>query len=411
MSDLWNNTIGYMKKASKALNLNEEILDALLKCKRVLEFQIPLRMDDGKVRYFTGYRVVHNDALGVSGDGTRIVAGLTADEVKGLALVMSIKHAANGIPAGGAKGGIDADPTLLSEGEFERLVRGYVRGLFPRGAKVDVPGADINTSAKTQAWMLDEYEQITGIHSPGAVNDKPRILGGSLGGEDATGRGMYHLTLKICEEQDWAPEDVKVAIQGFGNVGSHYAKYLQSAGFKVVAVSDIKGGIFNPDGINIEDLLKYSRMTGSVVSFPDARQITNEEILLCDCDILAPSAVEDVITLRNAGDIKAKIIIEGANGPITPQADDVLYSRGIIVVPDVVANAGSAIVCHFERSQCATDYYWDLETVQAKLESQIINSYVSMKNTAKELHISFRTAAWVNALKAIVKAMKLRGLL
>ncbi len=411
MSEMWKNTVGYMKKAADACGLEEDALAALLLCKRSVEFQIPVRMDNGKVNYYTGYRVVHNDALGLSGDGTRITPGLTCDEVKALALVMSIKHAANAIPAGGAKGGINADPPMLSEGEFERLVRGYVRGMIPKGSNVDVPGADINTSPKTQAWMLDEYEQITGIHSPGAINDKPGLLGGSLGGEDATGRGMYVLTREICKERGWSPENASVAIQGFGNVGSNYARYLAEAGFKVVAVSDIKGGVFAPEGLDVARLLEFAESTGTVAGFPGGSPMTNEDLLTCECHILAPSAVQDVISEKNASNIKAQVIMEGANGPVTAAADEILYSRGVEVLPDVVANAGSAIVCHYERSQSAMNDYWELEKVQARLDRQILKSYKAMRNTASGLDTSLRTAAWVNGIKTIVEAMRWRGLL
>lgn len=411
MSEMWENTVGYMKKAADACGLEENALQTLLLCKRSVEFQIPVRMDNGKVNYYTGYRVVHNDALGLSGDGTRITPGLTCDEVKALALVMSIKHAANGIPAGGAKGGIDADPSLLSEVEFERLVRGYVRGMIPRGSNIDVPGADINTSLKTQAWMLDEYEQITGIHSPGAINDKPGLLGGSLGGEDATGRGMYVLTQEVCKERSWSPEGVSVAIQGFGNVGSNYARYLAEAGFKVVAASDIKGGTFAPQGLNVVKLLEFIESTGTVVGFPGGSSITNEDLLTCECHILAPSAVQDVITEKNASKIKARIIMEGANGPVTAEADEILYGRGVEVLPDVVVNAGSAIVCHYERSQSAMNDYWELEKVQTRLDLQILKSYRAMRDTASRIGTSLRTAAWVNGIKTIVEAMRWRGLL
>ena len=411
MSQMWKNTVGYMKKAAGACGLEDDAIAALLLCKRSVEFQIPVRMDNGKVNYYTGYRVLHNDALGLSGDGTRITPGLTCDEVKALALVMSIKHAANGIPAGGAKGGIDADPSLLSEGEFERLVRGYIRGMIPKGYNVDVPGADINTSPKTQAWMLDEYEQVTGIHSPGAINDKPGLLGGSLGGEDATGRGMYVLTQEICKERGWSPEDVTIAVQGFGNVGSNYARYLAEAGFKIVAASDIKGGTFDPEGLDVGRLLEYAESTGTVAGFPDGSSITNEDLLTCECHILAPSAVQDVITEKNASNIKARVIMEGANGPVTAEADEILYGRGIAVLPDVVVNAGSAIVCHYERSQSAMNDYWELEKVQTRLDRQILKSYTAMRETALGLGTSFRTAAWVNGIKRIVEAMRWRGLL
>ena len=408
MISFWEATKNRLHRAEELLGLEPEMVEFLSRPMRVSEFQIPLRMDNGELQIFTAYRVCHNDALGPTKDGTRIRPDLTLDEVKALALIMTIKHAVAGIPAGGGKGGITADPMKLTERELERLCRAYIRRLSPKGAWVDVPGADIGTSYKTQAWMLDEYEQIMGFHSPAAINDKPAIVGGSLGGVEATGRGLFYIALAVNKSKALISQSCRVVIQGFGDVGSNVAKLLSNEGFKIIAVGDIHGAISAPS-LDISKLVNHVEQTGSVVDFPGAKAISNQELLETECEILIPAAVENVINEENAGRVKTKIILEGANGPLTPSADKILLDKGVTIIPDIVANSGSIIVCQFERTQGLYDMYWDIDTIHQRLKERILKVYEETVNAATEMGISLREAAWVNALHKVSAAIRMRG--
>jgi len=411
MESVFETALITLKTAGELGGIDENVIELLSGPKRIQEFRIPLKMDKGDLRIFTAYRVHYNDALGPCKDGTRIVPDLTLDEVKALAFFMTVKHAVAGIPGGGAKGGIKADPRKLSEKELEQLCRAFIRNLQPKGPWADVPGADIGTSEKTMAWMLDEYEQVIGYHMPAAINDKPPILGGSLGGMEATGRGVSHALSAAAKDIGLSIKGARIVVQGFGQVGSVAADLLRSAGAKVVAVSDIDGGIKNDNGLDILKLSQHVEKTGSVINFPGTEATTNEEILLLDCDILILAAVQSVIHDKNVEKVKAKLIAEGANGPITTSAEMVLLDRGVAVVPDVVANCGSAIVCSFERTQGITDDYWDIETVNTRMEQRILKAYQEAVATAKEFGTrSIRNGAWIFALKKIERAMKLRGM-
>ncbi len=398
-----------LERAAKGLGLDETTLELLSKPMQTTEYQIPLRMDNGRTRLFTAYRVRHNDALGPTKDGVRIRPELSLDEVKALAMFMTIKHAIAGIPAGGGKGGIVADPSELSPWELERLVRAFMRRLLPKGPWADVPGADIGTSIRTQAWMLDEYEQITGMHCPAAINDKPAEVGGSLGGDEATGRGVYYVTLEAVQSMGMAPGDTRVAIQGFGQVGSHAARLLHGDGYRIVAISDIYGGLADPAGIDIPRLIEHVKKAGSVVGFPGALSADNEQVLSAECEVLIPAAVQDVVNEGNAGGIRAKLIVEAANGPVTPEAEQILLSRGVKIIPDVLANCGGVIVCHFERIQGLTDEYWDTETVFQREKARILGAYKRSSEFALEKGSTLREAAWMTGLARIAKAMRTRG--
>ena len=411
MENVFETALITLKTAGELGGIDENVIELLSGPKRIQEFRIPLKMDKGDLRIFTAYRVHYNDALGPCKDGTRIVPDLTLDEVKALAFFMTVKHAVAGIPGGGAKGGIKADPRKLSEKELEQLCRAFIRNLQPKGPWADVPGADIGTSEKTMAWMLDEYEQVIGYHMPAAINDKPPILGGSLGGMEATGRGVSHALSAAAKDIGLSIKGARIVIQGFGQVGSVVADLLRSAGAKVVAVSDIDGGIKNDNGLDILKLSQHVEKTGSVINFSGTEATTNEEIFGLDCDILILAAVQSVIHDENVEKVKAKLIAEGSNGPITTSAEMVLLDRGVAVVPDVVANCGSAIVCSFERTQGLTDDYWDIETVNTRMEQRILKAYQEAVATAKEFGTrSIRNGAWIFALKKIERAMKLRGM-
>ena len=407
MKNVWEEAQFNLQKAAEAMNLEPEITERLLTPMRFTEFTIPVRMDNGQKKIFTAYRSWHQDATGPTKDGTRVRPGLTPEEIKALSLFMSVKHAVAGIPAGGGKGGIKADPSQLSEGEYERLIRGFMRRLAPKGAYVDVPGADIGTGTQAMAWMLDEYEQMVGYHSPAAVNDKPFELGGSRGGFEATGWGVATCARRAAEELGLAGGTV--VIQGFGQVGSITAETLHAAGYKIIAVSDVYGAIANPAGLDIPALMKHVADTGKVVGFAGAQAAEAATLLETPCDILIPAAVQDVITEANADKIKTKLLVEAANAPTTPAADEILLKKGLSIVPDVVANSGGAIVCDFERTQGLSNDYWSLEKVREKLQERIVTAYDEAKAKALEYKVSMRHGAWINALSKIRAAIVWRG--
>ncbi len=397
-----------LQEAAKLAGLDQKVIELLSVPKRTMEFTFPMRMDNGEVRIFTAYRVHWCDALGNFKDGTRFTGNLTLDELKALALWMTIKHGVGGIPAGGGKGGVVVNPEELSRWELERLSRSFMRHLPLKGAWVDVPGADIGTSEQTQAWMLDEYESIVGFHSPAAVNDKPFEVSGTVGSGEATGRGVYYVFEQVVKDFNFAG-DCTVAVQGFGKVGSVLAGLLTEGGYKVIAVSDIYGGIHSANGIDCLKVQDHVYETGSVVDFPGAKPVSNEELLELEVDILVPAATQSVIVRENAPRIKAKMIIEAANGPVTPEAEEYLQGKGVPVIPDVLANVGGATVCHFERIQGLTDEYWDLERVRSQLHEWILKAYRQVIETAGEHSVSYRMAAWMNALMKIEAAVKKRG--
>lgn len=396
-------------RAEELLNLEPEMVELLNKPMRTLEFQFPLRMDNGKVRIFSAYRVYHNNALGPTGGGTRISPTLTMEESKALALIMTIKWAVINVPLGGSKGGITADPSQLSEWELERLCRAYVRHLGFKGAWVDFPGADIGTNIKCLGWMLDEYEQIVGFHNPTAVIDKPTILRGGLGIEDPVGHGLCYLALEVCKGKALVPQSCRVVIQGFGDVGSTAAQTFIKEGFKIIAAGDINGAILNPSGLDIPKLMIHVEKTGTVADFSEAQAITNQELLETECEILIPTAIDNVITEQNADRVKAKIILEGANGPVNPSADKILIDKEIDVIPDVIANSGGVIVNSFERTQGLYDRYWDIDTVHERLKKKILHAYKEAVKTAGEMGVSVTEAAWVNALQRVCAAVRARG--
>lgn len=412
MYDFWEQGSRALSRAGEIAGIDPGVLDLLSGPMRVLSFRIPLRMDDGRRRVFDAYRVRYNDALGPSRDGTRVSPDLDEREVKALALLMTVKHAAGRIPAGGGKGGIAADPRELSDWEYERLCRAYVRCLQPSGPAYDVPGADIGTSPRTMAWMLDEYEQVTGGHSPAAVNDKPPILGGSLGGEEATGRGLFDVFQVAWDGLRTGLEhrETRVAVQGFGQVGAVAASMFHEAGYRVIAVSDVEGGVHRAEGLDVPALRRHARESGCVTGFPGADALDNRELLACECEVLVPAAVQGVITEANAGAVRARLLVEGANGPTTLEADALLAEKGVAVVPDVLANAGSVQVCQMERSQGLYDDYWDWGTVDRLRRDRLLRAYREALRTAEHHGLaSARLGAWINALERIQEAVKRRG--
>ncbi|MFL1467615.1 Glu/Leu/Phe/Val family dehydrogenase [Marinobacter sp. HN1S83] len=410
MEDFLEQSTRLMHQAAEIGKINPDVVELLSAPGRATSFRIPLKMDDGSSRVFDAYRVCHTDALGPTRDGTRISPDLNLDECKALALVMSIKHAAGRIPAGGGKGGIAADPGKLSKHELERLCRAYIRYLRPSGPDCDVPGADVGTDMQSMAWMLDEYEQITGRHSPVAVNDKPPILGGVLGGYEATGLGVFEVFQAAAEQIDFKLEGARVAIQGFGQVGSVAAQAFHNAGCKVIAIREIDSGVYAEEGLDIDELLNHREKEGSLKNFPNTQPITNEELFSCDCDVLVPAALQGVITKEVAENVKARILVEAANAPTTLEADELLLDRGVTIVPDVLANAGSVHLCQMERTQGLADDYWGAETISEQRRQRLVYSYQQATECAEHHQLkSIRLGAWINALKRIEEAVIARG--
>jgi glutamate dehydrogenase/leucine dehydrogenase len=374
-------------------------------------------MDDGSVRVFTGWRVQHNDARGPFKGGIRYHPKTDLDEVKALAMWMTWKTAIVDIPYGGAKGGVRVDPKALSKGELERLTRRYAYAISPViGAETDIPAPDVYTDPQVMAWIMDTFSMLRGYPEPGVITGKPLEIGGSEGREEATARGIQHVLEEVVKVSKVDPKKARVAVQGYGNAGYFSAKFAHELGMKVVAVSDTKGAIFSQDGLDPDAVLEHKRRTGSVVGFQGAElldrnpEAANAKLLELDAEFLIPAAVENVITDRNADEIKAKFVIEAANGPTTSEADDILHEKGVMLVPDVLSNAGGVTVSYFEWVQARTREWWDVETVRSKLKARMSKSFHDVYNMQKELSVDMRTAALALAIKRVARAIELRGL-
>lgn len=398
-----------LHEAGRIGQIDPEVVKLLEAPARVVHFRIPLKRDDGSRQIFEAYRVRYNDALGPYRDGTRIAPDLDMDEVRALGLLMCIKHAAGRIPAGGGKGGIAADPRELSDNEYERLCRAYIRLLRPAGPEYDVPGADIGTSPRAMAWMLDEYEQITGHHCPAAISDKPVILGGARGGAEATGRGVFDALGHAAEERGMSVEGSRVVIQGFGQVGAEAASMLHEAGAKVIAVADIEGAVQNTEGLDVPALREHVDDSGTVKGFAKAQALDKDSVLEQPCDILVPAAVQGVIHEGNAANIRASLLVEAANAPTTFDADRILRDRGIFIVPDVIANSGSVHVCQMERTQGLYDKYWERDRINDLRRERVLAAWRDAVDCAREHDVSPRLGAWINALKLLEQAVHTRG--
>ncbi len=393
-----------IKKAGKILGLSDEKIKEIIIPDRVIEVKIPVRMKNGLLRVFRGFRSQHNNVLGPYKGGIRFHPQVNREEVIALSTLMTLKCSVAGLPFGGGKGGVVVNPKELNSEELEQLSRGYARAISEYiGEWKDIPAPDVNTDSQIMSWMLDEYEKIIKRKSPSAFTGKPINRGGSLGRTEATGRGGVISLLTLLEYLENKKYNT-VAIQGYGNVGYHFAKIAQEKGFKIVAVSDSKGGIYNADGLDVVAVKEHKNKTGSVKGFSGAKDISNEELLTSEVDILVPAALENVITDENAADIKAKIIVEMANGPITEKAYSILQRRGIITIPDIVANSGGVIVSYFEWAQGLSGYWWTEEEVNRKLEKQIKNSFARVYRFSQDNDINLKDAAVAVALQRIVEA-------
>lgn len=400
-----------LARAAEVMKLNPAVLARLQLPKRELHVAVPVRMDDGSLKVFEGYRVQYDDTRGPAKGGIRFHPQTDIDEVKALAFWMTFKCAVVGIPYGGAKGGITVDPKGLSVGELERLTRAYVNALGGFiGPDRDIPAPDVYTTPQIMGWIMDEFSKLQGHNTPGVVTGKPLSVGGSEGRGFATAQGGIYVLQALAEKRDWKPVDVRVVIQGFGNAGSYMMKLLQKLGFKVIAVSDSNGGIMNAAGLDGEAVGAYKKDTGKVANFPGAQNITNAELLELECEVLVPAALENQITAENGARIKAKAVVELANGPTTPEADQILFGKGVSVVPDILANAGGVTVSYFEWVQNLMNYYWTEKEVLDKLQPIMEKSFAAVWETAQTHQIDLRTAAYVVATGRIAEAMQARGM-
>ncbi|MCD6208865.1 MAG: Glu/Leu/Phe/Val dehydrogenase [Thermoproteales archaeon] len=399
-----------LEHVAKLIDLDTGILEILKKPKREIIVHLPIKMDTGEIKVFTGYRVHHNDARGPFKGGIRYHPNVNLDEVRALAMWMTWKTSVMDLPYGGAKGGITCNPKEMSRGELERLTRRYTYAIREFiGPYVDIPAPDVYTNPQTMAWIADTYSGLQGRWEPGVVTAKPIEIGGSQGRTEATGLGTM-ITAREAVKKLGLSKPITVAVQGFGNVGYYAAYFSHQWGYKVVAVSDSKGGIYNPDGLNPEAVMEHKRKTGSVVGYPGAKTISNEELLELDVTILVPAAIEGVITEKNADKIKAKVISEGANGPTTPEADKILHEKGIVVVPDILANAGGVTCSYFEWVQALTREWWTKEEVFQKLENKMVKAFEEVYKIYKERNVDMRTAAYIIAVSRVARAMRLRGI-
>ncbi len=399
------------RMAAQILGLNEEVYNVLKSPDKQVIVTLPITMDDGSIRVFEGYRVIHSNILGPSKGGVRYDKNVTLDEVKALAAWMTWKCAIVDIPYGGAKGGIICNPRQMSSGEIERLTRAYVTALHNVfGPDRDIPAPDMGTSQREMAWMMDQYSRHSGHTISGVVTGKPLILGGSLGRMEATGRGVMIAALSAMEKLKINPYQCRCVIQGFGNVGSHAALLMEERGTKVIAISDISGGYYNENGIEIEKAVEYRNTHGGTLEgFTEADKIEGNEILGLETDVLIPAALEDVITIKNADNIKARLIVEGANGPTSASADEIISSNGIMVVPDILANAGGVTVSYFEWVQNRLGYKWTKERVNRRSDRIMKSSFSNVYEIAQKYDVSMRIAAYMLAIDKIAKAYSHRG--
>lgn len=410
MNNPFTNAQEQLKTAAKLIKLDEKILNELMWPDRVLKFHFSVKMDDGSSKIFEGFRSQHNDARGPYKGGIRFHQNVTEDEVKALSTWMTWKCATVGIPFGGGKGGVIVDPKELSEAELERLSRAYAAKITQIiGQDVDVPAPDVNTNGQIMAWMLDEYTHLTGKQEIGVFTGKPLAIGGSQGREQATGQGAIYVLNELAKVEKLDPKKTKIAVQGFGNAGYWFSRLAKEQGYTVVAVSDSKGGIYSETGIDIDAANTYKQKNGSLTGFKGTQEISNEELLELKVDVLAPAALENVITKDNADSINAKYILEVANGPVTPEADKILHKKGVISVPDVLTNAGGVTVSYFEWVQNKMGYYWTEREVLEKLQPIMADAFQACYQSMKDLKVDMRTGTYALAVQRVADAMKHKG--
>jgi len=402
--------VGQIGDACRRLELDPAVFEILKQPQQFLEVSIPVHMDDGSVRTFTGYRSQHNNALGPYKGGLRFHPGVYADEVKALSTWMTIKCAVVDIPYGGGKGGIVVDPRALSTTELERLARGFMEKIAVIvGPEKDIPAPDVYTNPQIMAWMTDTFSKLRGYPALGVLTGKPLNFGGALGRNEATARGTVYTIEEAASNLGIELKGATVAVQGYGNAGSFAALLMEELGAKIVAVSDSKGGALNWEGLDAQEVVDYKAKTGSVVNFAGSQPISNEALLELEVDILIPAALENVITAANASNIKAKVVGEAANGPTTPEADAILYKNGVFVIPDILANAGGVTVSYFEWVQNNYGYYWDEDETNDRLRRKMVKAFNDIYHMHKAKNVHMRDAAYLVAVKRVADAMAIRG--
>jgi glutamate dehydrogenase (NAD(P)+) len=409
--DPWEMARSQLRRVASLIDVGENMLNVLSECKKSVVVSVPTRMDDGSVEVFEGFRVVHNVARGPSKGGLRFHPAVTHEETKALAMWMTWKCALMGLPFGGAKGGVVCDPKRLTTSELERMTRRYTSEIINQiGPEVDIPAPDVGTSAREMAWIFDTYSMNKGYSVLGVVTGKPLQVGGSLGRVEATARGAAFCIREALRKRDEGVQGRRVAVQGFGNVGRNLAEILAEDGATIVALSDSTSGVFNSSGLDVAAAVAHKSESGTLDGLADAESITNEELLLVDCDVLAPCALEQVITGENADRVKAGIVCEGANGPVTPDADRILEDRGILVLPDVLANAGGVVVSYFEWVQGLQEYFWKEAEVNAKLNDIVTRAFAETWRLHEERSLPMREGAYAIAVGRVAEATITRGL-
>lgn len=408
-NDPFQNALEQLREVNELIHVDKNIFAQLQAPQRVLSVSIPIKMDDGNIKVFQGYRSQFNDARGPYKGGIRFHPNVSESEVKALSAWMTWKTAVVNIPLGGGKGGVVVDPKKLSVGELERLSRGYIQAIWQFiGSDQDIPAPDVYTDPRIMGWMMDEYEKLIGHHATGVITGKPISIGGSLVRDYATAQGAFYV-LREAAEKMGLPKNATVAIEGFGNAGSHLAEILQKNGYRVIAVSDSKGMAVNHMGLDIAELEKYKKETGSVVGYPGSEQCDEESCMTQDADIFVPAALENSITGENVGKIKAKLIVEVANGPITPEADAILAKKNIMVVPDIVANAGGVVVSYLEQVQNAYGYFWSEKKIIDRLKRIMVDAFNDVWQQKMHHATTMRLGAYALAVKRVAEAMKDRG--
>jgi len=393
------------------LGLDDDVYQILRSPVRELHVSLPVRMDDGRIKVFPAFRVQYNDALGPTKGGVRFYPGETVESVRALAALMTWKCALHNLPLGGAKGAVDCSPKELSAGELERISRAYIRAVFPlMGPERDVPAPDMYTNQQTMAWMMDEYSRLAGRNVPGSITGKPLVLGGSEGRIDATAIGGCYAIQEAAAGIGLGLRSATVAVQGFGNVGYHAAALVRSLlGCRVVAVSDSRGGIYNPQGLNPEDVQKHKLDTGSVSEYQGAEDISNQDLLELEVDVLIPAALDGVITGDNGSRVRARLVAEMANGPTTSEGDELLYENGVHLIPDILCNGGGVMVSYFEMVQNFSRWSWDETEVHQLLEKKMVSCYRQVVDTSRKMNVNMRQAAYMVAVGRVIEAMKARG--
>ncbi|TYR79547.1 Glu/Leu/Phe/Val dehydrogenase [Priestia megaterium] len=407
--NLFLSTQTVIEKAVKKMGYSDAMFELLKEPLRMLKVRIPVKMDDGSTKVFTGFRSQHNDAAGPTKGGVRFHPSVTEEEVKALSIWMTLKCGIANLPYGGGKGGIICDPRNMSFGELERLSRGYVRAVSQIvGPTKDIPAPDVYTNSQIMAWMMDEYSSLREFDSPGFITGKPIVLGGSQGRETATARGVTICIEEAVKKKGIALTDARIVIQGFGNAGSFLAKFMHDAGAKVIGISDVYGGLYDPNGLDIDYLLDRRDSFGTVSQLFN-HTISNEELLELDCDILVPAAISNQITEKNAHQIKASIVVEAANGPTTIEATEILADRGVLLVPDILASAGGVTVSYFEWVQNNQGYYWSEEEVQTKLRKVMVDSFETIYALSQTHRVDMRLAAYMVGIRKAAEASHFRG--